>query len=297
MLSVAAVVLCLAAPAARAQLLLDDVPEEARGVTVDEKLGEAVPGDIALTNSRNEEVTLGSYFADSADASDDRPVVLALVYYRCPIVCDLVLQRLNEAMRGVDYLVGEDYRTVVVSFDPTETVSAAAEAQAVALATYGRPATEQVRDGYAFHVTDEQNALRLQQATGFNVKKLSNGEYSHPVALIVLTPDGRIARYLYGFDLPANAFRLALLEASAGSIAESLGDILLFTCFRYDPNAGAYTLIAFRVMQIGAVLSAVLLGLFILILKLTEKSRKGPGPEPRTGPAVAHAALGHGGTA
>lgn len=257
----------------QAQLLRDEVPEEAAGVTVDEKLGEYVPGDIEITNSRNETVLLGDYF-DTANPEDGKPIVLALVYYRCPIVCDLVLERLNQAMAGVDYDVGEDYKTVVISFDPSETVSAAAEAQAVALANYGRPAVDSVRSGYAFHVTDEHNALRLQQTTGFNVKKLPNGEYSHPVALMILTPDGKMARYLYGFDLPPNQLRMALLEASQGSIAESLGDIIAFACFRYDPNAGAYTLVAFRVMQGGAILSAVLLGLFILIMKLTENSRR-----------------------
>lgn len=261
-----ALVLVLAAPA-RAQLVKKDIPDVAKGAEVIERLGEQVPGDIELTNAEGEQVTTGKYF------SNGKPTLLAMVYYTCPMICTVTLSQLQDCLKDLDYTVGEDFNLVVVSFNHTEPVSAAAQYKAAALADYGRELSPTIRDGFAFHVTDEANAKRLGDAIGFHFKRLENGEYAHPVALTILTPDGHISRYVYGLEYPAKRIKLALLGATDGEIAESIGDYFLHLCYTYDPNAGTYNMQAMTIVRIGGVLTMVLLGGLIVGLKLTEKRR------------------------
>lgn len=265
----AALAAVLCAATARAQLIRDELPEIAQGVEVRERLGEQLPADLQLINDQNQPVLLGDYF------NNDKPIILLMVYYRCPMVCTLVLDRLKTCVEDLDYDVGEDYDVVVISFDHTETASAAAEEKASALARYGRPITDATRRGYAFHVTDELTALELSKATGFSYRRLKNGEYSHPVALMILTPDGRIGRYVYGMEYPAKRVKLALLEASKGKIAASIGDYFLHLCFRYDPNAGVYSVQAMAVVRLAGALTILFLTVLIGGLILRDRTRRG----------------------
>ena len=257
----------LVATAARAQLIRDEVPEVAKGAEVVERLGEAVPGDIELTNAEGERVTMGAYL------SNGKPTILAMVYYRCPMICTVTLSQLQDTVNDLDYSVGEDFNLVVVSFDHTEPVSAAAQYKYAALADYNRELSPTIRAGFAFHVTDEANTHRLGDAVGFHFRRLDNGEYAHPVALMILTPDGHISRYVYGLEYPAKRIKLALLDATKGEIAESIGDYFLHLCFSYDPDAGAYNVQAMTTVRIGGILTMVALGTLIIALKLTEKRR------------------------
>lgn len=247
----------------------DNRPLEAQGLEVVERTGERVPGELVLTDSRGRAVTLGSYFND-----EGRPIILAMVYYDCPVACTAVLDRMCASLARLNYEPGTDYQIVAVSFDHTESPSDAAIKKELALAALDKPLTPEVRAGVAFHVTDAATARMLSDATGFPYRLLPNGEYSHPIAVMILTPDGTISRYIHGFDYPPRRVRLALLEASNGQIGASIGDFFMAMCFLYDPRSGAYTLQAFRVMQVGAVLSALAMGALIVTLRIRESLRR-----------------------
>lgn len=269
--ALAAVVCCVRAPA---QVLSDELPEQAQGVVVDEHLGETVPMDIVLRRSDGTMVSLGDAF------DGDKPVVLVMAYYSCPLVCPVIQEKLAQSLAQTDYLIGRDFRLVVVSFDPTNTIEMAADARSRAINAYGHAMTDEIESGFLYHTTSDSEAHRLADAIGYKYRKLPNGEYSHPVSFCVLSPAGAITRYFYGFDYPPREMKLTLLDASNGKIGRSFGDAILHFCFSYDPSAGAYSLQAFRVMQLGAGATVVLLGSLILTLKLKERVRRRR-PDPR----------------
>jgi len=264
-------VLALAAitPGASAQRLRDssEIGQRA-GVDLVEHSGDRIPGDIELINASGQTVKIGDYF------NDGKPAILALVYYDCPVVCSVVMDKLAESLNGLDYVVGKDFRVIVVSFDETETTEQAAARKQHDLESYVHQVTPAVAAGYTFHTATADNIKRLVEADGFELKRLDNGEFSHPVGLTVLSPDGMISRYLYGFSYPPKQVKLALLDASEGKIANSLGDRFLHYCYRYDPTAGAYSVQAMRIMRVGAGVSVLGVGGLIGTLLLIERFRR-----------------------
>lgn len=279
----------LVAPAANAQLLSKELPEQVRGLEVADRRGQPTPTDAVIVNHEGRAVPFGSYFN-----ADGRPIILVLQYYRCPIVCPVVQQKLVECLNQLDYTAGKDFQIVVVSFDPGERTPVAASARQQTLEWYEREKTPEVRAGWAFHTGEEPHVRRLAEAVGYDYRALPNGEYSHPVAFFVLTPDGRVSSAVYGFEYPPREVRLALLDASGGKIARSIGDYFLHYCYRYDPTAGAYTLAAFRVMQLGGVLAMI--GVFGLIAALIVRERivrrRSRGAGHQTGKSTPAPALG-----
>lgn len=224
--------------------------EQIQGVTVTERLGDRVPAGLRLTDPSGDLVPLSRYF------DGERPVLLALVYFGCPVVCPLVMDRLTNAFRDLDYTIGEDYNVLFVSIDHAEGPTESDAARMRYTTAYGRHA-ETVGRGWGFLTGDEQTVRALADACGWGFKQLSNGEFSHPAAVMVLSPEGVVSRYVYGFDYPAKQVKLSLLEASQGRIAESLGDKIMFYCYRFDPGAGAYTMEAMAVMRVAGVLTVV----------------------------------------
>lgn len=251
-----------AAPALAQRLRPAEEIEQLQGVDVEERLGETIPLDITFTNAEGEVRELSRYINGS------RPTIVVMVYFDCPMICPVVLDKLAESMNGLDYTVGRDYNVLVISFDPTDTVTHAADRKMMDLAGYSRGDSPDIASGWQFMVGEPSQIRRLKDALGLNIKLLDNGEYSHPVALSVLSPEGMIARYIYGLDYDPKQMKLSLLEASEGKIAKSLGDHVLFRCFTYDPKAGTYTVQAMTLMRIGGVLTVIVLvvligGLFI----------------------------------
>jgi len=254
---------------ASAQRLLDrDEIKELNGVEVTEHLGNHVPLDATFTNSKGEEIELGVYFDEST------PVILALVYYECPVVCPVVLSQLAASLSELDYDAGEDFRVLVISFDHTETTTMAMGERSNFLGLYNRGESSDALQGIEFHTGDAVNIKRLVNSVGFNFNPLNDGEYAHPISLMVLSPKGKVTRYMYGFDYPAQELKLSLLDASQGKIAASLGDRLLHFCYRYDPLAGSYSLQAFRVMQVGALLTVVLIIIGLTVLFMGDRVRR-----------------------
>jgi len=253
--------------AADAQVLRDaeDIPELA-GSGFTEKLGNQLPLDIQMLDAQGNTVTLGDYFNQTTEDGKPKPVLLALVYYDCPIICKQTLTALTKAMIDLDYDVGLDYNTVVVSFDPSEVPTQARAAQVDYVARMSRPAIDIRERGYTFHVAGDAAIQRLLLASGFRVFKNPTGEYAHPVALIVASPDGTITNYFPNFDYPAKQLKLSMLDATDGKIAASIGDIFLHTCWRPDPNTGVYTLRAMLVMRWAAIATVILLAVALVAL-------------------------------
>lgn len=260
---------CLAAPSASAQRLLDrDEVVELNGVEVTEELGNAVPLDATFTDHNGETVVFGNYF------DGETPVVLVMVYYQCPVVCPTVLTQLTNSLNEISYTAGDDYRVLVVSFDHNETTTMALGQRTKFLDAYNQSDIQGARAGIAFHTGDVLNIRRLVTSIGFNFNPTDDGQYAHPISLMILSPEGQVSRYMYGFDYPPQELKLSLLDASEGKIAESFGDRLLHFCYQFDPNAGVYSLQAFRVMQIGALLTVVLIVIGLTLLFMGERVRR-----------------------
>ncbi len=245
----------------------DVPPEQIEGVGVTERLGEQIPLDLPFTNAEGELVPLRAYF------NQGKPVILAMVYYDCPIVCTIVMGQLTEAFKGIDFDIGDDYTVVFASIDPSEPHSLAASVKTKHLAAYDRPHAASAPAGWAFLTSDVDSSRTLAQSLGWNYKPIAGGEFSHPVCIFVLTPEGRIARYVYGVGYEPDTMRMALLEASDGKISDSIGDKVRMFCFRYDPTTGKYAMVAYRVVQLGGVASILVVGSLIAVMLTKERIR------------------------
>lgn len=246
------------------------LPEEAKGVGLDDKLGARIPsGPLMIRNHEGMPVDFTKYFRDQ------KPVLLSLVYYDCPLVCPLMLERLTESLAGLEgYHAGEDYRWVVVSFDPLNTDAMSKRERDLAMARYGRSLAPEHKDDIAFHTASEGNARAIADAVGYRYKQLANGEYSHPTVLVVLTPDGRVSRYLHGFDIDPRDLKLALLEATDGRIAKNFIDAFIHRCFAFDPSTGEYTMQAIFVMRVAGAITLVLVGGGIGLMVWRERRKR-----------------------
>lgn len=284
---IAALACAIAAGPARAQVLQKEIPADARGLEPVDKLGAPLPLSTILTDSSGREVTLGEQF------NQGRPVILLLAYYDCPMVCPLVQDRLGAALNQIDFTAGVDYSVVCVSFDPSNTLEQAARARQDRLDNYDRPRTARTEAGFAYHLASAPSAKMIADAMGYAYRYIpETGEYAHPVMFAVCTPDGKISRYLFGFDYPARDLKLALMDASGGEIAGGLGDYFLHLCYRYDPTRGAFFVSPMAVMRLGAgattVLVAIVLGTFWMHER-TRRLRRARGEQAEPTPAGAPA--------
>lgn len=265
-----------------------DAPPGLENVGVDEHLDQAIPMDLVFRNHLGERVRLGDL------VTADRPVVLNLVYHSCPSFCSLVLDGTVAALQQQAWTVGREFDVITVSIDPRDTPEVAADKRRRILFQYGRDDAEQ---GWHFLVAEESldddeaiasfgmypAAERLADALGFRYQWMPRQrQFAHPGVVMMLTPDGRVARYLYGLEYNTNDVRLALLEASEGRSISSVEQLVLY-CYRYDASAQGYTLIAWRVMQLGGGLTALLLFGFLGFWWWRDASRKRARPSSREG--------------
>jgi protein SCO1 len=225
-------------------------------VGVDEKAGAAIPLQLLFTDQGGRTVQLSRYFTGG-------PVILSLNYYSCPTLCSILIKNLaGSIVKMRNFIPGKDFRVVTVSIDPNETLQRASETSAKTYAMLG--SREEPGDAWPF-LTGSQGAIgELAGSVGVRYARAKNGEFAHPNVLIILTPDGRISRYLYGMEQTPQDLRLALIEASGGSIGHSklLNRALLY-CFHYDPVGKKYELLASRVMTgtmtaVGLIVAGVL---------------------------------------
>ena len=263
--ALAAAVLVTAPAAAQRN---DGLPPQLENVGVDQRLGETVPLDDTFLDESGRPVTLGQLAAEA-------PIILALVYYDCPMLCNMVLDGVARAVMPITLEQGADYRIVAVSFAAEETPELATSAKEHLFERYRAE-----RAGWHFLTGEPAAITRLTEAVGFRYRYLEeNGEYAHSAAIAVVTPEGRISRYFYGIDYPPRDLRLALVEAADERIG-SLADQVLLYCFRYDPATGRYTFAVWAVIRAAGVLTAVGIGLYLLLsLRRDRRARR---------PAAAH---------
>lgn len=252
---------------------MEQAPEELREIGIDENLEAPLPLDAEFRDERGNPVRLGEYF------DGDKPVVLALVYYRCPMLCNLILDGLTSSLKDLEWSVGEDFEVVTVSFDPTETHTLAQLKKQSYLKEYGRDGAD---SGWHFLTGPKESIDRLTDTVGFRYEFVEDrNEYAHTAALFLITPDGRISRYLYGILYEPSTLRFALVEAGEGKIGSVVDRVLLY-CFHYDADEGKYSLVARQVMKLGGGLMVLVLGVTLLVFWRRELRRSGAGgPAPR----------------
>ncbi|MGH9631846.1 MAG: SCO family protein [Bryobacteraceae bacterium] len=258
--SAAALILALAAsPAVRAE---GSLPKELEQVGIDQKLNQQLPLDLVFRDESGREVKLGDYFGRR------KPIVLSLVYYKCPMLCTMVLNGMLRSMRAVSFNAGEEYEVVTVSIDPREKPSLAAASKRTYMKRYRRDGAEK---GWHFLTGDEESISKLAEAVGFRYTfDPETNQFAHASGIMVATPKGRLSRYLYGVEYAPRDLRLGLIEASEEKIGSPVDQLLLY-CFHYDPAVGKYGLIIQNVIRLGGMLTVA--GLVTLLLVLNRQSR------------------------
>jgi protein SCO1/2 len=251
------------------------VPPAVAAVDVEEHLGARVSPDLTFTDDGGRAVRLGDYLGHG------RPVLLTLVYFRCPMLCDLVLQSLVRGLAPLGWRPGREYRGLTISIDPKDRPAAATLKQGNVLQALSVPDD---RAGWPFLVGEEPAIRRLADEVGFRYAyDPSSDQYAHPAVAMVLSPDGRISRYLYGVGLQPLDLRLALIEASKGRIGGIAGRVLL-TCFRYDPATRRYGFLVTAVIKGGGGL--VLVTVAIILASLWRHDRRRLRASSAPGPAA-----------
>jgi protein SCO1/2 len=258
-----ALVLGFAAAAAAQERAPASPANLAQQVSLQQRLGEQVPLDLTFRDATGREVAL-------KELVHDRPVILSLVYFRCPMLCTQVLNGLLKSSNSVSLQLGEDYDILSVSIDPLETPAQAAVKKERYVSHYRRGGAEQ---GWHFLTGDETQVRKLADAVGYHyVYDPRSQQYAHPSGIILLTPDGRISRYFYGIEYPPRDLRLGLVESSSGQIGTAVDQILLL-CFHYDPATGRYGLVISRVLQAAGTATALALGGFLWCMYRLERRR------------------------
>ncbi len=247
-----------------AQIVQDD-PEELRDIDVEEHLNEFIPLDLQFTADDGSAVKLGKYFIE------DRPVILIMGYYSCPMLCNLIMNGVSEGVRQLAWLPGKEFQIVSVSIDPVETELLASAKKGNYIKTIGKPGIDK---GWDFLTGPEERSRALADAVGFKYYFDEDQDmYAHPAVLVVLTGDGRISRYLYGIEYNERDLRLALVEASEGRIGSTLDKIILY-CYHYDPDAGSYVIFAENIMRLGGLITLILLAILLISLWLKERRKR-----------------------
>jgi protein SCO1/2 len=232
------------------------VPAPLREVGFDQRLDEPLPLDVELRDEYGTRVRLSDYFGE-------RPVVLAFVYYACPMLCSRVLGAMISSLSVLALEPARDFEVVTISFDPGETPDSAAAQKEVLIARYDRPGSA---DGLHLLTAERPSIDRLTKAAGFRyVWDADTQQFAHPAGLLVLTPDGRIARYLFGLEYGPRDLRFALVEASAGRIGRAV-DALLLYCYHYDPMTGRYGLAVMRALRLAGGATVLALAAFVAIM-------------------------------
>jgi protein SCO1 len=239
-------------------------PSLLRDVGIDQKLNAQLPLDLTFHNSTGNVVRLGEYFGD-------KPVILALVYYECPMLCTQELNGLLRSLQNITLDVGKQFNVVTVSFNPKETPGLAANKKKVYVGIYGRAGAAA---GWHFLTGDETNIQKLTNAVGFHYAyNPVTDQYAHATAIMVATPKGRISRYFYGIDYPSRDLRLSLVEASNDKIGTPVDQILLY-CYCYDPATGKYGLVIANVLRLAGSITILVLGGLIWVLFRHDKKPK-----------------------
>lgn len=231
-------------------------PAVLRDVGIDQKLNEPAPLDLVFRDETGRSVPLREYFGE-------KPVILSLVYYECPMLCTMVLNGLVRSLRTLSFDVGEEFTVLTVSFNPKETPAQAAEKKQIALESYGRPGAA---SGWHFLTGEETSIRQLTQAVGFRYTyDPETQQFAHASGIMVLTPQGKLARYFYGIEYAPKDLRLGLVEASEGKVGSPVDQVLLL-CYHYDPVTGKYGVVIMNVLRLAGIATVLALGTFMFVM-------------------------------
>ena len=234
------------------------LPAALQDVKIEQRLNEQIPLDLQFKDETGRTVQLSDYFNHS------KPVILSLVYFRCPMLCDQVLTAVLGGVRSVPFDVGKDFDVLTVSFDPHDTPEYAADKKGNFISRYNRPGAEK---GWHFLTGDQESIRRLTDAVGFRYTyDEKTNQFAHASGIMVLTPEGKLSRYFYGIEYNPRDLRLGLVEASDNKIG-SYTDQLLLYCYHYDPATGRYGPVVMNIMRLGGVLTVLCTVGLILILR------------------------------
>ncbi len=226
------------------------------GLEVEARLGETVPADAEFLNARGETVTIGSYY------DRGKPIVLSLVYFDCPMLCNLMTDGLVETLSQMDWTPGDEFTVLTASFNYREGPDVASRARAMYLGMLGRP---EAGEGWHFLTGSKESIAEITGSVGFKFRWMEEtSQFAHPATLIFLSPDGVITRYLYGLERTPREMRNALVEAGNGAVGNVIDSVILY-CFQYDPDARGYVAQAFNIMRLGGVITMILLGTALFI--------------------------------
>jgi protein SCO1/2 len=233
------------------------LPGALAGVGIDQKLDSQLPLNLTFRDEAGRAAPLSSFFQTG------KPVILALVYYRCPMLCTQILNGLESSLKAVSFNPGQDFEVLSVSFDPKDTPELAASKKQMYLKRYGRNNTA---NGWHFLTGDEANIKALTDAAGFHYKyDPRTDQFAHASGIMILTPDGRLSRYFYGVEYAPRDVRLGLVEASQNKIGNPVDQILLF-CYHYDPATGKYGALAMNMVRFAGGAFVLVCGTFLLIV-------------------------------
>ena len=227
--------------------------EQAR---IEQRLGQQLPLDAVFKDQDGRTVKLGDYFGK-------RPVVLAFVYFQCPMLCSQVMNGLTGALTAMKFTAGQEFDVVAISFDPNDTPATAADAKAKYLVRYGRKGSE---SGWHFLTGDAKSIAAATEAAGFHyVWDDKTQQFAHASGVMVATPQGKLAQYFYGIEFSPRDLRLAMVESSEEHIG-TVVDALTLYCYHYDPASGKYGAAIMNMMRVGAIATMLALGSFMLVM-------------------------------
>lgn len=245
----------------------DTTPKELENLDVSERVGESLPLDLIFRDHRRQDGRVRDWFEGR------RPVIVSMNYSNCPMLCNLQLSGLVESLKQLDWTAGKEFDVVSVSMDPSETPERAGQTRQKYLDLYERAGTG---SGWRFLVGNRQSIDQLAASIGFKFRFVpERNEYAHPAMFVLCTPDGKIARYMYGVDFPPETLRLSLVEAGEGKVGGTWERILLF-CFHYDAEKGRYAPAARNLMRTGGVVTVVVIATFVAWLLRRERRMRTP---------------------
>jgi protein SCO1/2 len=231
------------------------MPGALQGVEFEQRLNQMLPLDLTFVDEDGREVRLGEYF-------DRRPVVLAFVYYECPMLCSQVMNGVTSALTALDERVGADFEVVAVSFDPRETPMMAAAKKKSYVDRYNRDGAER---GFHFLTGSEASIEALTAAAGFKYAwDEQTQQFAHASGFVVATPAGKLSRYFFGIEYAPRDLKFALIESSAGRVGSLVDQVLLY-CYHYDPETGSYSFVAMKAVQLGGAFTLLALVGFVVV--------------------------------
>ncbi|SMO55892.1 SCO family protein [Fodinibius sediminis] len=240
-------------PVDSAAQLNQQKPKDLQNIGVTEQLGQKIPLDLKFATAEGDSILLGELF------EDDKPVLLNPVYYECPQLCSMIKEAIFKGVKDLKWSPATDYNIITFSFDSEEGPKLAAENKNRFLNRLDREGAE---NGWHFLTGNKESIRTLTEAVGYDFKKLENGQYAHGAAIMFLSPDGTITRYLYGLKFDEFNMRNALYEAADGKIGSTAEQVLLY-CYQYDADSNSYTPVAWRIMKVGGFATMIILAIFL----------------------------------